>query len=315
MRQRVVSVVAEGASLFELAVPGGVWSDDRTRAAGIDVELIQCGIDGPSAVLDSGLRLDGLAPLADHLDADLIVVPTWPVTRRPVPPELSALLRQAANRGACLVGLCLGAFAVAATGLLDGRAAVTHWRFREEFERAHPAVRFEPDTLYVDEGPLVTSAGSAAAIDCCVHLIRRDHGAEAAACIARSLVTGPHRSGTQSQFAGTAPLAPAQDPLAAALQAATEQIDQVRSVDDLAAVANTGRRSLERHLRARLGLTPKAWLDDQRVIAACRLLEASDLPVDAVAARVGYGSAASLRRAMHERRNTTPTAYRQTFRP
>ena len=222
---------------------------------------------------------------------------------------------RAHEQGARLVGLCLGAFAVAATGLLDGRTATTHWRHRDRFESTHPSVRYEPNTLYVDAGDVVTSAGSAAALDCCLHLLRSDHGAEVAAEVARSLVTAPHRDGAQSQFASAPPITLDDDPISRALARAAERIGDIHGVDDLVLLAQTSRRSLERHLRSRLGVSPRDWVDEQRVIMACRLLETSDLSVEIIAAEVGYGSAQTLRRAMRLRRSMTPTMYRLAFRP
>lgn len=312
--QKVVSVVAEGASFFEVATPVGVWGSERSAAVGLPVTFVACGVTRTSVTLDGGLVLSGLGLLADHaIDADMIVVPTWPVATRPIPDTLISLLTAAHARGARIVGLCLGAFAVAATGLLDHQHAVSHWRSRSRFEAMFPDVRFEANTLYVDNGSVVTSAGSAAAVDCCVHLVRLDHGDEAAAELARSLVTAPHRSGTQSQFAAVPELPPADDPLTNALSAAASDINRIDSVDALASLAGVGRRSIERHLQKRLGITPAVWIAEQRVSAACRLLETTALSVDRVAQASGYGSTPSLRRAMRQHRDTTPTAYRAAF--
>ena len=310
----MVSVVADGASLFEVATPVGVWGSERAATIGLSVDFVACGVEGTSASLGGGLELSGLGLLADHVDdADMIVVPTWPIGESPIPASVAELLVVAHDRGARIVGLCLGAFAVAAAGLVDGRRAVSHWRSRALFETMFPAVQFEANTLYVDHGSVVTSAGSAAAVDCCVHLVRRDHGEEAAANLARSLVTAPHRSGTQSQFAAVPELPATDDPLSDALAVAAAGIRDVGSVDDLARLAGVGRRSVERHLRTRLGTTPAVWIAEQRVSAACRLLETTTLSVEHVAADAGYGSTPSLRRAMRLYRDTTPTAYRAAF--
>ncbi len=316
MRQVVVCVVPEGASLFELATPWGVWGPNRSTSCELDVEFVACGIDQPNVNIEGPLALSGLEPLGEHVDrADTIVVPTWPVETRPVDPELVELLVAGHDRGARLVGLCLGAFALAATGLLDGRSATTHWRHRERFESSYPAVWFEPNTLYVDAGDVVTSAGSAAALDCCLHLIRADLGAEIAAQVARSLVTAPHRDGAQSQFASAPPIARGDDAISQALAEATEHLETIHGVEDLVKLARTSRRSLERHLRSRLGVSPRQWIDEQRVTMACRLLESTDLSVEVIATSVGYGSAQPLRRAMRVQRSMTPTMYRHVFQP
>ena len=314
-RQKVVSVVPEDGSLFEIATPNGVWSPDRVGADALPVDFISCGVSSDHVQLDTGVSFTGLDVLADHVgDADMVLVPTWPITQRSVTSELTDLLCAAHEAGARVVGLCLGAFAVAATGLLDGKTAVTHWRHRDRFEELFPQVRFEPDTLYVDHDDVVTSAGSAAAIDCCLHLIRKDHGADTAALIARSMVTAPHRSGTQSQFATSPTMRAGDDPLSTALNEAALHIADVRSVGDLATLARISRRSLERHLQARIGVTPGEWIADQRLIAACRLLETTPRSVEEIAGLVGYGSASSMRRALADKRQTTPTAYRRLFR-
>lgn len=316
MRQQIVSVVPEGGSFFEVATPAGVWDPARLRETDLAIDFTACGVGTTSVDLAGGITLSGLGRLRDHVaDADVVIVPTWPIESTPVPDDLVDALVTASENGARLVGLCLGAFAVAATGLLDGRSAVTHWRHRARFEALHPDVRFEPDTLYVDHGQLVTSAGSAAAMDCCLHLIRDDHGAEAAATVARSLVTAPHRSGTQSQFASAPPIPSGPDPIAQALSQAAQDIGAVADVGALAALAAVGRRSLERHLQDRLGVTPKEWIDEQRLLTACRLLEQPDISIEQVAQRAGYGSTPSLRRAFNSRRGTTPTRYRAMFAP
>ncbi len=314
MRQTVLCVVAESASLFELATPSAVWGQSRSAHSEDEIEFITCGIERSHFTIQGGLGLSGLALLSDHIDAaDLVVIPTWPIGERSVDPALVEMLCHAHASGARLVGLCLGAFAVAATGLLDHRSATTHWHQRERFEALHPEVRFEPNTLYVDNGDVVTSAGSAAAIDCCLHLFRNDHGAEAAAEVARSMVTAPHRNGAQSQYASAPPIEKFDDALSHALCEAAENIGDLRGVADLVAIAGLSRRSLERQMRERMGVSPRDWIDEQRVIAACRLLETTQLSIDEIASRAGYGSTPTLRRAMQDKRGTTPTAYRRAF--
>lgn len=315
MRQHILNVVSPGASLFETSTPIGVWGSGRGGSKDVNTVLENCSIDGLDVQLENGLTLGGLASLGERIGvATTIVVPTWPIREHAVPAQLTEQLQQAHENGCRIVGLCLGAFAVASTGLLDGQSAVTHWAFRERFEHDFPAVQFAPDTLYVDNGSVVTSAGSAAALDCCLHLTRTDHGAEAAASLARSLVTAPHRSGAQSQFASAPHLPDQDDPISQALSHAAAQIGTIASVGDLVDLVPMGRRTLERHLSERLGVTPGAWLSEQRVIAACRLLESTDLSVEQVAYDAGYGSTPSMRRALRDHRSTTPTAYRSSFR-
>ncbi|NOX28613.1 MAG: GlxA family transcriptional regulator, partial [Actinobacteria bacterium] len=224
----------------------------------------------------------------DHLRAaDMVVIPTWPVGAASVPVELTTALAAAHERGTRLVGLCLGAFVLAEAGVLDAKTAVTHWRYADEFERRFPNVALERDPLYIDHGTVVTSAGSAAALDCCLHLVRRDHGATAASVVARSLVTAPHRAGGQSQFAvGEAAYSTADD-LGIALAVAAEIVGNIANVADLVALVPVGRRTLERLLSDRMDTTPREWLADQRVRAASRLLEEATASVEMVAGLVG----------------------------
>lgn len=316
MRQKVVVVVPKGGSLFEIATPMRVWGADphEPRWPAVDLEVCSTGeATVPLAV--SGLSLTGMAGVeATMPTADMVVVPTWPVDGSAVPHELSAPLLEAHERGARVVGLCLGAFVLAEIGLLDGRTAVTHWRYGDEFEARFPNVTLERDPLYIDHGSVVTSAGSAAALDCCLHLIRSDHGAQAAAVVARSLVTAPHRSGGQSQFAATDPKpVPDDDALGVMLASAVSEIGDVSNVTDLVSRVPVGRRTLERLLRGRMGTTPRAWLVEQRVRGARALLEDTTAPIDRVASQVGFGSSATLRREFRRILGTTPTEYRRAF--
>lgn len=204
MRQQVVCVVPPGVSMFELATPIGVFGRDRAESNNLPIDFTLCGLTSEPVTVEDGIALSGLSKLDRAIEtADMVIVPTWPIATSPIPGDLIDLLTDAHERGSRLVGLCLGAFAIAATGLLDSRTVTTHWRHRERFESRHPEVTFEPNSLYVDADTVVTSAGSAAALDCCIHLLRRDHGAHIAAQVAKSMVTAPHRSGSQSQFAST----------------------------------------------------------------------------------------------------------------
>ena len=302
--------------MFELATPIGVFGRDRAESNNRPFWFSPFGLECKPVTVEDGIALSGLSKLDRAIEtADMVIVPTWPIVTSPIPGDLIDLLTDAHERGSRLVGLCLGAFAIAATGLLDSRTATTHWRHRERFESRHPEVTFEPNSLYVDADTVVTSAGRAAALDCCIHLLRRDHGAHIAAQVAKSMVTAPHRSGSQSQFASTPSITVGEDPITRALADAAERITEIHNVQDLAAIAGRSRRSLERHMRGLLGISPAQWIDEQRVVFACRLLETTDLPVEQVAARAGYGSTPSLRRTLHARRDTTPTTYRRSFAP
>lgn len=317
MRQRVLVIVPPLASLFELATPLGIWGRDFTELGGPSFDLTIAGLQSDTASLGvpAGLELSGLELLADHSadNFDSVIVPTWPVEELEVPDLLTNALRQAHSRGSRIVGLCLGAFALAASGLLDGRRAVTHWTRGSLFETSFPDVIFDPSPLYIDHGRVVTSAGSAAALDCCLHLVREDHGTRAAAIVARGLVTAPHRAGGQAQFADVAPIGRPEDDFGERIATAVANISDLRSVEDLATLVATSRRSLERVFRSRLGMTPARWLTEQRLSASRQLLEETRLSIEQIAHKVGFGSAPTFRREFKNRNGVPPAAYRRTF--
>ncbi len=337
MRQTIAVLVPPEASLFEVATPVGVWGAGREgraegRAAGSQDDssvqspfrlLVASPEPGQATQSTGGILLGGLQPLDAVRDADLVIVPTWPAVEGPGCAQILQCLRDAGERGAIVVGLCLGAFAVAEAGLLDGREAVTHWAHRERFSARFPSVSYKGDALYVDHGDVVTSAGSAAALDCCLHLVRQSHGAKVATKIARSMVTPPHRQGSQTQFVPPEPaLSRGQDgepepgmdrTLAATLEHAMQNLGSIQTVSDLASQVGMSRRSLERAFAVELGVSPARWLNSQRLLKARLLLETTVLSVDVVAARSGLGSAPSLRRHFRSELSTTPTAYRNAF--
>lgn len=223
-------------------------------------------------------------------------------------------LRRAHRRGARIAALCSAAFLLAEAGLLEGRRATTHWRLADELAARHPGIQVEPDVLYVDLGDIATSAGTAAGIDLCLHLIRTDQGAAYANQVARHMVMPPHREGGQLQYA-THPLTDrTPDSLAPVLDWAAERLHEPLSVDDLAAFGAVSTRTLARRFAEQLGTSPGNWLLRQRVMAARALLEETDLAVEAIAARTGLSSAANLRRRFHALVHTTPAAYRRSFR-
>jgi AraC family transcriptional activator FtrA len=220
-------------------------------------------------------------------------------------------LLQAHGRGARLVTICSGVFALARTGLLDGRSATTHWARAEQLRQEFPRVRVEPDALYVDHGDVATSAGAGAGIDLCLHLVRRDHGVAHAALVARHMVLPPHRDGGQAQYV---PSSPPVDALDGLLEWAGARLGAPLSVDDLAAHLSVSPRTLARRFADQLGTSPGAWLLSRRVAEARTLLEETDLPVEAIATRVGLASVVNLRRRFRDRTGTTPGAYRRVFR-
>jgi len=251
---------------------------------------------------------DGWERLAS---ADLIVVTGANPPVPAPPPELVEALRRAVERGATVAAVCTGAFVLADTGLLDGRTATTHWAYAQELARRHPAVTVVPDRIHVVDGPVATSAGSSAAIDLCLHLIRREHGAETAVRVARELVVPAHRSGGQAQFTRT----PEAEPTAFGdlLEWVATHLDADLSVGALAARAAMSPRSFVRHFTAATGATPAAWVRDQRIRRAEELLESDRATVAAIARRCGFGSIDTLRRHFRKVRGVTPESYRSSF--
>jgi transcriptional regulator GlxA family with amidase domain len=230
-----------------------------------------------------------------------------------ISPELAGVLRDAAERGR-VVSICTGAFVLAAAGLLDGRPATTHWLHTDRFRALYPQVELDPDVLFVDDGDVLTSAGNAAGIDLLLHLVRRDHGAEVAATVARRSVVAPWREGGQSQFVEQPVPEPAGASTAAARTWALEHLGEPLSLDELAARSAMSVRTFTRRFRAETGLSPARWLTTRRVELVRRLLETTDLPVEGIAGRAGFGSTASLRQHLHAAIGMSPLAYRRSFR-
>jgi AraC family transcriptional activator FtrA len=269
---------------------------------------------------DEPLRMvGGMTMQVDHgLDrltaADTVVIPAWPVDRSPSA-ELLDALREAGGRGARLVSICSGAFLLAATGLLDGRTAATHWRYADALQRRHPRVKVDPEVLYVEDPPFVTSAGSAAGIDACLHLIRSDHGSGVANLLARRMVVPAHRDGGQAQFIERPVGSGDADALLRqAMDWAVGHLAEPVRVDDLARRAFMAPRTFSRRFAEATGTSPLRWVTEQRVAASLPLLESSDHPVEHVAALVGFTRPAAFRQQFQRVMRTTPSAYRRAFR-
>ncbi|MFF9094298.1 helix-turn-helix domain-containing protein [Streptomyces sp. NPDC014802] len=307
----VALAVTDGMLHFELAVALEVFG---SAPAAVTVPWYDLTVCGPRPVRLGPFRLvpdHGL----DHLRrADTVIVPGWADVDVPPPPDLVAALRAAHEEGARIVSLCTGAFVLAGAGLLDGRRATTHWAHTDVLAGRYPAVLVDPDVLYVDNGTVLTSAGKAAALDLCLHLVRLDHGSAIANTVARRLVVPPHRAGGQAQFV-TAPV-PDQDdhPLTALFPWIIERLDQPLTVEDLARQAGMSSRHLGRHFRAATGTTPLQWLLAQRIRRAQELLEKTDDDIDTIARSTGMGTATTLRRHFNRTLGVPPDTYRRTFR-
>ena len=315
MLKDVVALVYDGVGAFGLGVVSEVFGSDRSDAGLPSYDFAVAAARPGPVRTDTGLTIlveHGLERLAT---ADLVCVLGW--ERSEVVPEepLLQALRDAVARGARIMSHCTGAYVVAAAGLLDGRTIATHWLHAADLAARYPAVTVDPDVLYVDDDPIFTSAGTAAGIDTCLHLLRREHGAAVANAIARRMVVPPHREGGQAQYVAAAvPDVAETSGLRELLVWAQEHLETDLSVDQLAARALMSPRTFARHFRAATGATPHAWLLAQRLARAQSLLEVSELPVDEIARRSGLGAATTLRHHFGLRFGTSPQAYRRTFR-
>ena len=315
-RHTVAAVIADGVAPFELAVGCEVFGIDRSELVDPWYRFLVCAAETTPVRTSVGFTIDTPYGLDEVRRADTVIVPAWSPADRELPPGLADALHAAHRRGARILSVCSGAFVLAAAGLLDGRRATTHWMYAEELARRYPSVDVDPRVLYVDDGDIMSSAGTAAGIDLCLHVVRLDHGAEVANAVARRMVVPPHRDGGQAQFVeAPVPACAGDDPLAATLEWMTEHLDHPVSVEDLAGRAHMSPRNFARRFRAATGTTPHQWLLAQRVLLASRLLETTDEPVEAVAARCGMGTAANLRVHFQRAVGTSPLAYRRTFRP
>jgi AraC family transcriptional activator FtrA len=312
----LVAVLAhEGIAPFELGVAAEVFALPRPELELADPYEFAVCAERPGvlpAVGGFGLAVDhGLDELAR---ADTVILPgTADVHGDPSPALIDALLAAHA-RGARLVSICSGAFVLAATGLLDGRRAATHWRYAELLARRYPRVRVASDVLYVDGDDVLTSAGTAAGIDLCLHLVRRDHGADVANRVARRMVVAAHRDGGQAQFVDLPmPSRPADDPIAVSMEWALGRLSERIGVGDLARRAHLSPRQFSRRFRDATGASPAAWLLRRRLDAALPLLESSDEPVETVGGRVGFPTPAAFRRHFARAYGVPPSAWRRNF--
>ncbi|MFE6911472.1 GlxA family transcriptional regulator [Streptomyces erythrochromogenes] len=311
---RVVALLQPPQSAFPLACASEVFGDHGPAVPTRYAFEVCTEHPGPVPT-EAGYDMLVTAGLDALERADTVLVPGW---RQPagtqVPSAVVAAVRRAHARGARIVGLCSGAFVLAAAGLLDGRRAATHWAQAAELSDRFPRVSVDPAVLYVDHGDVATSAGSAAGVDLCLHLVRGDQGAAYAMRIARQMVMPPHREGCQLQYAELPASGPVTDSLAPLLEWLDGRLDRPVSVAEMAARSQVSSRTLTRRFTEQVGISPGRWLLDRRIAATRALLEETDLPVETIARRVGLSSAVNLRRRFHEALRTTPAAYRRTFR-
>lgn len=312
MTHRVTTLLAPGANPFEFSVACEVFGLGRPE---LDVEWYEHRLAAVTRplVVKGGWSVDTCHGLEAVDDADTVIVPACPITEPPR--AVVGALRRAYDRGARMVSFCSGAFALAAAGILDGRDATTHWMYADELTRRFPRVRFDPDVLYVDDGQVLTSAGTGAGIDLALHIVRIDHGPDVANYVARRMVVPPHREGGQAQFVYTPiPDTPHRDSIGPLLEWLQEHLHEPVSVSDLARMAAMSPRTLARRFRDITGTTPLRWLVHQRVTRAQQLLATTDLPVETIAHRVGMGTATNLRQHFRAATGMSPVDYRHRYR-
>ncbi|MDL9981236.1 helix-turn-helix domain-containing protein [Microbacterium sp. ASV49] len=316
MLRSITLPVIDGLAVFEFGLLSEVFGLDRSVYSDVPAfDFKVCGVEaGVPVTTQVGAQVTPVHGLEAMDDADVIAVPAGLI--RPAdeyPSELLTALQRAADRGAILLSACSGAFVLGAAGLLDGRPCTTHWRYADELQRRHPSARVDPDVLFVDDGDLVTSAGTAAGIDASLHLVRRELGSAVANVIARNMVVPPQRDGGQRQYISRPVPETESDALADVLAHMSDRLSEQHSVDSLARLAHMSTRTFARRFVAETGVTPMQWLTAQRVLHARLALETTDASIDDIAASAGFGSATLLRHHFAREVGVAPTAYRRSF--
>ncbi|MDX3102755.1 GlxA family transcriptional regulator [Nonomuraea angiospora] len=314
---RVAVLAADGVIPFELSVPSRIFLVAQGPGGEPLYDVVTCTVDGRPVATAADYSIAVEHDASVLADADTVVVPAaeW-YAGLTGPDSLPAGLAAALARirpGTRIVSICIGTYVLAAAGLLDGRPATTHWRHAERFATLFPKVRVDADVLFVDDGDVLTSAGAAAGVDLCLHLVRRDHGSRVANQVARACVVPPWRDGGQAQYVEHPVPEPSSVGTAPTRAWAMERLGTPLRLDDLAEHAGMSRRTFTRHFRQEVGLSPGQWLTQQRIALARQLLESTDLPVDRIAERAGFGTAASFRQHLQAAVGVSPHAYRRTF--
>lgn len=309
----IVAVLAfDHISAFHLAVPGLVFTQSHPDMPAFIIQV--CAHTPGPLQTDAGYAILPQFGLEALAHADIVVVPSWQVPHQRPHPDILTALQTAHARGAQLIGLCLGTYVLAEAGLLDGLRATTHWAYAQDFATRFPQVTLDAQVLYVDEGRILTSAGTVAGIDCCLHLLRRNYGPQAANSVARRLVAAPHRPGGQAQFIEHPVPATASDTrLSGVLDWVRTHLAEPHDLDTLAARALMSRRSFTRHFRQLTGCTVGEWLLNERLAFSQRLLEASPHSIETIAGMAGFGTATSLRQHFLKAYGVSPSNWRQTF--
>lgn len=309
----VVALAYDGLATFEFGIAVEVFGIRRNELGVPWYTFEVARVERRRIRARGGVVIRATAGLEALRAADIIVIPGWRDSSEIPPEPLLRALRAAYRRGARLVTICTGAFVLAAAGLLDGRRATTHWMYTEKLGAMYPAVRVDPGVLYVDEGRILTSAGSAAGIDVCLHVVRGDFGAAVANVLARRMVTAPQREGGQAQFIANLEAPRAETGLGSLLEWMQRHLAEPLPVNRLARQAAMSPRNFARRFKEATGTTPHRWVVHQRVLAAQRILETTGLPMDEVAAVVGLQTAVTLRHHFSKALRTSPTRYRGRF--
>jgi len=312
-RHKVVALAYDGLCTFEFGCVVELFALPRPELGIPWYEFTVCSAERTPLRAAGGIELRVRQPLRLLDTADTIVIPGWRDPEECPPRALLVKLRRAFDRGVRICSICSGVFVLAAAGVLDGRRATTHWRYAAQLSARYPRIRVESNALYLDEGQVLTSAGSAAGLDMLLHLVRRDHGASIANQVAQRLVLAPHREGDQAQFVPRPLAAEARGRLARLMDYVRAHPSAAHTLASLAAHAAISPRTLQREFRAVTGLAPHRWLVAERIERAKELLETTRLPAEAIAERVGLGSAESLRHHFRRRIGTTPQQYRRRF--
>ncbi|GIJ73591.1 GlxA family transcriptional regulator [Virgisporangium ochraceum] len=314
MKHRVVVLALDGVIPFELGIAPRIFGAAHDVDGNALYEVLTCTLDGRPVTTDAGFEVAVRHDASILATAGTVVVPPSHGLCAGVLPPGAAEALAGVRPGTRLVSICTAAYVFAAAGLLDGRTATTHWHEATHFQATYPNVRVEPDVLFVDDGDILTSAGAAAGIDLCLHLVRRDHGSQAANRVARRCVVPPWREGGQAQYIRTPVPVAADTGTAPTREWALQRLGEPLQLADLAAHARMSVRTFTRRFRDEVGMTPGQWLIRQRVEHARQLLESSDLPIDRIATVAGFGTAASMRQHLGVTLGVSPSAYRRTFR-
>jgi AraC family transcriptional regulator, transcriptional activator FtrA len=309
----VAALVYDGLCTFECGIVVEAFALPRPELKVPWYRFSACSIDGERVTALGGVTVQAQRGLAALNRADVIVIPGWRDVDEDPPRKLLSALQRAYRRGARVVSICSGVFVLAAAGLLDGKRATTHWRYADRLAARYPRIFVEPDVLYVDEGRVLTSAGSAAGIDLCLHIIRTDYGADIANRVAKRLVVPPHREGGQAQYIAMPMRQRSPQGLSSLLDWLLANLHRELSVDTLARQARMSPRSLARQFRAQVGTTPHRWISHQRLLVAQHLLETTDASIDRVSEEVGMQTAATLRHHFRARYGVSPASYRKRF--